>query len=367
MSQTSFTLASAPRGLTVGDFNEDGIRDLAVAAQTRLYVLLGQGSGGVGNGSFANPVGYAGPSPWGVSTGDFNGDGITDLAVANGTASEITIYPGLGSGGVGDGTFGGGLSVAVSGGQREVAVGDFNHDGFDDLATGSGTRVSVLLGLGNFTFTTTTYTTLQSSNSIRAFDFTGDGILDLVATDPGPGRIVLLGGSGTNGVGDGTFAYIDPYPTTTGCVGLCVSDLDENGFNDLIVTSASDIVSWLQGRCSSVVTDAPPVISLFSPVAGSVGDLVTLLGQRLANPISVDFNGTPAAVVSSSFSRLDVTVPIGATTGPIHVTNSFGTGTTPSPFLVGDRPVVTSAVPDSGKVGAVITLAGEHFLGATQV
>jgi len=61
----------------------------------------------------------------------------------------------------------------------------------------------------------------------------------------------------------------------------------------------------------------------FTPQQGPVGTTVTIQGQGFSATPSADaveFNGTPAAVTAASASTLTVTVPSGATTGPISVT-----------------------------------------------
>ena len=94
-----FPVAGLPYSVTTGDFNGDGITDLAAA--NNLYdnvsVLLGNGSGGTGNGTFAAHVTYAaGDGPYAVTTGDFNGDGITDLATSNKDSDSVTVLLNLG-------------------------------------------------------------------------------------------------------------------------------------------------------------------------------------------------------------------------------------------------------------------------------
>jgi hypothetical protein len=76
--------------------------------------------------------------PWAIAAADFNGDGV----VANSTSNTVGVL-------LGDGI--GGFAVAVtygSGGNssRTVITGDFNGDGREDLASGTGTGVAVLLG-----------------------------------------------------------------------------------------------------------------------------------------------------------------------------------------------------------------------------
>ena len=86
------------------------------------------------------------------------------------------------------------------------------------------------------------------------------------------------------------------------------------------------------------VTGTPlllPVVSSFTPAAGQVGTQVTVTGSEFTPTSTVAFNGTPASVVTvNSATSLVATVPSGATTGPVAVTNSVGTGTSSTNFTV---------------------------------
>src|SRR5438094_4951949 len=90
-----------------------------------VSVLLGNGDG-----SFASPITYStGNNPQGLATGDFNEDGIPDLAGTNYGSGDVSIL--LGNG---DGTFQPAVSYSGPSFPVAVIVADFNHDGHADLA-----------------------------------------------------------------------------------------------------------------------------------------------------------------------------------------------------------------------------------------
>ena len=83
-NQVTYTVGSGPDAIVAGDFNGDGRTDLAVANSDdkNVSILLGKGDG-----TFQAQKTYsAGSFPRALVTGDFNGDGRTDLAVANSRA-----------------------------------------------------------------------------------------------------------------------------------------------------------------------------------------------------------------------------------------------------------------------------------------
>jgi FG-GAP-like repeat len=86
---TNFPVGTQPPSAAVGDFNGDGHSDLAVANENsnNVSILLGAGTG-----SFTGPTNFpVGTTPFSVAVGDFNGDGRLDLAVANTGSETISI------------------------------------------------------------------------------------------------------------------------------------------------------------------------------------------------------------------------------------------------------------------------------------
>ena len=97
----SFAAGNRPTALAVGDFNGDGRLDVAVAdagingVGQGVSILLGNGDG-----TFQAPIFYpAGTYPASIVAGDFTGDGVLDLAVANQGSGDVSILLGDGRGG----------------------------------------------------------------------------------------------------------------------------------------------------------------------------------------------------------------------------------------------------------------------------
>ncbi|HEX9123772.1 MAG TPA: IPT/TIG domain-containing protein [Actinomycetota bacterium] len=111
----------------------------------------------------------------------------------------------------------------------------------------------------------------------------------------------------------------------------------------------------------------PPTISSFSPTSGPVGTAVAITGTDLTGTTSVTFNNVSAVFTIDSATKITATVPSGATTGRIRVTNPAGTATSSKDFTVTGAPRITSFSPTSGPVGTSVTINGTNLTGATSV
>ncbi len=112
-----------------------------------------------------------------------------------------------------------------------------------------------------------------------------------------------------------------------------------------------------------------PAVTGFSPTSGPVGTPVTITGSGLldgGNNAAVTFNGTPAAISSDTAGSIQVTVPAGATSGPISVFVNGNTVKSTSSFTVTSSQLSISGIsPNYGAPAALIKIAGTGF-GATQ-
>jgi subtilase family serine protease len=113
-----------------------------------------------------------------------------------------------------------------------------------------------------------------------------------------------------------------------------------------------------------------PTVTSFVPTTGPVGTSVTINGTNFTGVTSVQFNGTPAIGYSVNSSvMITASVPTGAATGFISVTNGSGTGTSSTLFTVttAGAPKITSFSPTYGRTGAVVVINGSNLTGATSV
>ncbi len=124
----------------------------------------------------------------------------------------------------------------------------------------------------------------------------------------------------------------------------------------------------LVGNVLSIARYGPTDVSIFewTPNSGPTGTTVTIYGTGFSATPSqntVQFNGTSATVSSASSTALMVTVPTGATTGPISVSTPSGNATSTSSFVVSasSLPTIGSFSPAIGVAGTPLTITGTGF------
>jgi hypothetical protein len=240
--------------ILVADFNGDGKPDFAVldgAGNTTVFL-------GEGNGAFFQMQVFNSPSQ-GLVASDFNGDGKLDLVAAGFNFVEIFL-------GKGDGTFGPPQKILTgSSFFGTPAVGDFDGDGNIDLAIPNRTNVHVLLGNGDGTFQNDVpYATANGGFSAAAADINGDGKLDIV-TD---GLSVLLGN------GDGTFSSNGGvFLNTNSPAAVNLGDFNGDGKLDAaVVINTANTIALLLGNGDGTFQNPIDQLPASGAVSLSMGD-----------------------------------------------------------------------------------------------
>ena len=182
--------------LGVGDFNGDGKFDIAAAMNDR-----GLGTTWRRHRTFHGIAAYMSADlqqSIGIIVGKLHGGSISDIVVASqdffggGGDNEAIFFKGNGNGTFQDGVVIGATDPTLTG---AVAIGDFNHDGKNDVALSSASSVVVLLGNGDGTFNAAggggitsgplqlAGATTNSVGYVAVSDFNGDGLPDMIFTN----------------------------------------------------------------------------------------------------------------------------------------------------------------------------------------
>lgn len=364
--QNDYTTAPIPRSpnhITIGDMNKDGSLDIVVANNNpsgSFSILYNNG-----NGTFATGVDFPsinGPAFF-VATDDVNGDTYPDVAIASYYNNTAGIYINNGLGGFAPET-----TYPSAGGPHYVLLKDLNGDNRPEMivANALANSISVFLNNGTGSFSPPAiYATGNYPTTLSVADLDNDGKLDLVVGNANSGSITALPGDGAGGFGASQNFSVggQPYSIATG-------DFDEDGKLDIVsVDLSSNKVTLLRTLSSS--NCIPPSITSFSPATGSIGTTVTITGTNF-DPVAanntVAFNGVTAVTPSAaSITSLTVTVPVGATTGPLSVTTLAGTGTSSTNFTVTCIPPTPPAAPSVSRCGnGTVTLSATGTIGTQE-
>jgi len=239
-----------PLYLAAADVNGDHLPDVVSASfeDGSLSVFFNSASS---PGTFSAPLVLASPGASQVAIADMNNDGLPDLISADfnvslflqsapGTfATPIPLYPG---------------------GANWVAAGDLNNDGVADVALVDNYGVWLLLHTGAPTATTyaapvAVYTEAVNAwyvgaNIVAIADVNGDGLKDLIVTDPGPigGGMPTVAVLVQNPASPGTFLAPVSYATAPGSLAqaVVVADVNGDGHPDIVIGGTNAVSVLLQ-------------------------------------------------------------------------------------------------------------------------
>ena len=312
-----------PLSIAVGDFNGDGIPDIAIGTNGttsgNLSILLGNG-----NGTFQAAKNFAGlPNNQAMVAAPFVHGGPLDiLTVDNNTSgtNNVALFVGDGKGG---GTLGTPFSLGGVASVTAVAAGDFNRDGNQDFVV-TGVIYGIycfanVSGNGNGTFGGPTLNAIGSNPLLVAVGpFNTSGYPDIVVADTVADQVTIFENNSQGYFFPGGQANTGTHPTA-----MVTGDFNGDGYLDLaVVNGGSNNVTILLGKGNYTLTPAAgsPATG-HSPTAIAVGD----------------FNGdgiADLAVVNSGDKT--VTILLGKGDGTFAAGTTVATGINPVNLVTGD-------------------------------
>jgi hypothetical protein len=231
----SYPTGSWPEAVAIGDVNGDGKNDVAMttsyyfdpANDYMLFVFLQNSSGGL-----EQPLKYpANGKPYSVDIGDLNNDGKNDVVVGNNTNIELFLQ-----------NQAGGLDPGViynTADSRSIKTGDFNNDGLMDVAGigwGSGSIAVLLQNSEGLLGTPLTYAVEHGGyDELETGDVNNDGLTDLIVMSGQMYAIPNIGILYQQAEGFSLPAYYR-VGTNINTHGVAVGDIDSDNLNDVIVS-----------------------------------------------------------------------------------------------------------------------------------
>jgi uncharacterized repeat protein (TIGR01451 family) len=347
---TSVGAGSAPK---TGDINNDGHLDLVIRnSSNRIAALLGDGTGVFS----PAPIDIAVQAAGSTKVVDLNDDGNLDLVV-NGVFSPqpaVSIFLGTGTG-----TFGAETTLTVSNyASNPRIVGDFDGDGIVDLAVGQNTprQVVILKGDGTGAFTPSTTASLSTGPFalLEVGDLNGDDAADIGVVwnpiAPGPFReylsLLLSDGSG----GFAPLAEVLPGTSLAG-TSFARADFNGDGHDDLAVQTVG-------------VGSNGAILVLLGDGAGGFASPVEFLVGAPAQMFAGDLNGDGRPDIFGAHSGVPFAL-LNSCSSPTTADLTV-TATAPTTATSGDTVTYSITVTNQGPDTAtgIVFTEGPQFLGA---
>ncbi|MCB0330203.1 MAG: VCBS repeat-containing protein, partial [Bdellovibrionales bacterium] len=253
--------------IRLADIDNDGDLDIIGSSQSggTTYVNYAINEAGTFDGVFTVTLASGGDNNFAtdLQLADLNGDGNLDIisleSTINGTEESISITTALGDG---EGGFGASQNAQLVGPNEigfksgELAVGDFNEDGVNDIAFtygGPEQGFAVAYGDGDGTFSGATSFVFLGNGGTGALDIAdvdNDGHLDILFNnnDAASSGIVYV----YNGDGAGSFANSQTFDGGSGEI-LTAGDIDLDGAIDVISKTSGESLQLTRGNTSQTV------------------------------------------------------------------------------------------------------------------
>jgi hypothetical protein len=226
-----------------------------------------------------------------------------------------------------------GTSVAISGTNLSAVIDvQFNGKSATTITVVSPTSIRAVVPIGTTTGKITLVNRAGTTTSIALFKVSPK-IVGFTPSKALPGETITIQGSNFSGATAVRFGFITATPFTI--------DSDTQITVKVPTTAITGRVSVTTPNGIGTSTEnftviKQPTVSSFTPASGRAGTVVTIFGSNISSATDVKFNGVSVTepIVVVSVTSIKVTVPAGATTGKITVTNRAGTATSSGIFTL---------------------------------
>ena len=324
-ANTDFATGTGAYATAIGDLNGDGKPDIAVANynETSVSVFINTTTPGASTPTFTAKTDFtAGTNPASVTFNDFNGDGKSDMAVANYGSNTVSVFFNTTTPGSATPTFSAKTDFATGTGPYSVAAGDFNRDGKPDMAAANydATSVSVFLntttpGASTPTFSAKTdFTAGTNPSTVSIRDLNGDGVPDLAVANYGSNSVSVFFNTTTPNASTPTFSAATDFATGSGPYTVTLGDFNRDGKPDMAAThyNINSVSVFLNTTTPGAATPTFGAVSFYTtgtnPSSVSICDLNgdgkpdMAAGNETSNDVSVFMNVMTLGVTPASFS-----------------------------------------------------------------
>lgn len=372
-AKVDITTGENPRNVVIVDLDGNGKPEIVNTngGSSGNNISVFRNISTIGTISFAARVNFACQTqPWGLASGDLDGDGKNDLAVGGYTSDVMSIFRNTSSG-IGNINFDTRADYSTGGSTQplNLAIEDVDGDGKAEVVTPNYGAASVSLfpntsTSGTISFATKIDLTVGSNPfEVTIADLNGDGKKEIMTANNGTNSISVLENTGSSGVF--TFNPKVEYNTFgTVSQGIRHADFDGDGKEDIAITLTAAAIRVLYNTTSSVPVN--PTITLgTNPKAclGSTSANLSYSATSTPNEYSIDFDAAAetagfvdVALTALPVSPISIVVPGGAALGTYNATITVK-NTTSGLSSAGDAFTVTvSGIPTgSAAVTSAIT------------
>jgi hypothetical protein len=347
---TASASSTNPYDVKIQDMDGDGKADLIVANNGGPYLSVHRNTGSVGTISFATPIDFqAYTSPVSVSIGDLDGDGKPDVALANffnTFDNAISVFRNTSTPGTIN--FATKLDLTPGSQPRSVAIGDIDGDGKSDLAVANGNSNNMSIfrntsSVGTLSFAARVdVTTGTGPFSVSLGDIDGDSKVDLAVANYTAGTVSVFRNNSTPGTI--SIATKVDFTSTTQPRSVFIADQDGDGKNDLTTANlGSDNFSVFRN-----IIPSPQTIT-FGPLATkTIGDFSFTVSATASSGLPVTFSSDNLAVAAVAGNTVEI---IGAGTCNIIASQAGNASFAPAPNV--SQPLVVNKANQTITFGAI--------------